>query len=551
MPRDGSGIYSKPFPDVVAGTTIESTVHNGTVADVETDLNAPRPIIAGGTGATSAKQARDNLDAEVASQTVTSYDSHVWETGSFWSNTGATGAPVNKVLTGYCVIVNNDPNHISLEAIDNTTSTVYRRIKFGGVWGAWTSALTVTAPSPALILNKPASGDVCGLFGTTAMSARWVIELGGSALESGGNIGSNFNIGRYSDAGAFVSYPLSIDRQNGFVTIAGDVFNPAANAQAALQLTGLMGGGITLTEGAVKCGIWSSSTGAQLNFGQGGTASGITARMAINNDGLNVVGKVFSILPADPLRGTYYFGNTGAKYLDYNGTLFTVSGGEFYVASSIVGTSIVYSRAIAAGNALFAFEDETRVGKGSIYWDRSSDDIVVQNASGGSLRLNANDSVTLAKGFYGRAGSAGAVVPNKHNLEWTGSLHAWVDTVDLGIVTVTSDYRIKKDVTDLPDMWDTVKALRPIRYTQAEFTPPSQVREGAATPMFLADDIERWGFIAHELQDTTVASAASCEKDAPNAIQNPNPWTVIAALTKALQEAMERIEVLESVVQPT
>jgi hypothetical protein len=34
-------------------------------------------------------------------------------------------------------------------------------------------------------------------------------------------------------------------------------------------------------------------------------------------------------------------------------------------------------------------------------------------------------------------------------------------------------------------------------------------------------------------------------------VQSPNPMTVIAALTKALQEAMARIEVLESIVQPT
>ena len=45
MPRDGSGIYSKPFPDVVPGTPIESAVYNGFVNDVEGDLNAARPIV--------------------------------------------------------------------------------------------------------------------------------------------------------------------------------------------------------------------------------------------------------------------------------------------------------------------------------------------------------------------------------------------------------------------------------------------------------------------------------------------------------------------------
>ena len=34
-------------------------------------------------------------------------------------------------------------------------------------------------------------------------------------------------------------------------------------------------------------------------------------------------------------------------------------------------------------------------------------------------------------------------------------------------------------------------------------------------PMFPEDDIERWGFIAHELQETLVPSAATATKDAP------------------------------------
>jgi hypothetical protein len=111
-------------------------------------------------------------------------------------------------------------------------------------------------------------------------------------------------------------------------------------------------------------------------------------------------------------------------------------------------------------------------------------------------------------------------------------------------------------------MWDTVKALRPISYTQAEFTPPSQVayiadKQAAhkagdppvnTGPMFPADNVERWGFIAHELQNTLVESAATGVKDAPDTIQSPNPFTVIAALTRALQEVMARIEALEETV---
>ncbi len=54
MPRNGSGVYSKPAgTTAVSGTTIESAKYNSVVDDLVTDANTPRPIVAGGTGATS------------------------------------------------------------------------------------------------------------------------------------------------------------------------------------------------------------------------------------------------------------------------------------------------------------------------------------------------------------------------------------------------------------------------------------------------------------------------------------------------------------------
>lgn len=54
MPRNGSGIYSKPAgTTAVASTTIESAKYNSVIDDLVTDANTPRPVVAGGTGATS------------------------------------------------------------------------------------------------------------------------------------------------------------------------------------------------------------------------------------------------------------------------------------------------------------------------------------------------------------------------------------------------------------------------------------------------------------------------------------------------------------------
>lgn len=64
MARDGSGIYSKPSgTTAVSSTTIESAKFNQVIDDIAADLNTARPIVAGGTGATSASAARTNLGA--------------------------------------------------------------------------------------------------------------------------------------------------------------------------------------------------------------------------------------------------------------------------------------------------------------------------------------------------------------------------------------------------------------------------------------------------------------------------------------------------------
>lgn len=141
MPRDGSGIYSyPPGTEGVPDTTIESAKYNGYIADVRTDLNLPRPIIAGGTGATSATAARVALDAAVAMATVTNYDSHPWETGSFWSALGTTAAPTAGTYSGTAVVPNHDPNYVTLVARAANSGPTYTREKYAGTWGAWARA---------------------------------------------------------------------------------------------------------------------------------------------------------------------------------------------------------------------------------------------------------------------------------------------------------------------------------------------------------------------------------------------------------------------------
>jgi hypothetical protein len=55
MPRSGTGEYSTPLGVLAQpGFTIESAKYNLNINDVANDLNAARPIVAGGTSATEA-----------------------------------------------------------------------------------------------------------------------------------------------------------------------------------------------------------------------------------------------------------------------------------------------------------------------------------------------------------------------------------------------------------------------------------------------------------------------------------------------------------------
>jgi hypothetical protein len=64
MPRNPSGVYSLPPGVIVAvGDQILPEQHNPALTDLAADANAPRPVNAGGTGATSATEARANLGA--------------------------------------------------------------------------------------------------------------------------------------------------------------------------------------------------------------------------------------------------------------------------------------------------------------------------------------------------------------------------------------------------------------------------------------------------------------------------------------------------------
>lgn len=155
MPRDGSNVYHRPSGiDAVTNTTISSVAYNTNVQDVESDLNTPRPIVAGGTGASSADAALTNLSAEKAKQVVTNWDATSWMAGSFYAASSATGtAPVTgHAFAGIAYYANSTDFVLKATDLTDSRNLTYTRVQSGGTWGSWTSPV-FSAPFDALSYN--------------------------------------------------------------------------------------------------------------------------------------------------------------------------------------------------------------------------------------------------------------------------------------------------------------------------------------------------------------------------------------------------------------
>ena len=346
MPRNGSDIYyilpgTEGFPD----TTIESEKYNNYIHDVETDLNRPRPIIAGGTGANNAKDARVALGAEVAGQQVINYDSHVFESGSFWSDLNATGGPISGHTFGgtSIVLANNNPNHVILIARDQSDGLnpgrTYVRQKISGVWGAWSqdntgvmSATPPVNPPDGLLWWNSTDGQLY-VYYRDVDTAQWVIaspspdpaqflRKSGDTMTGSLTVDGSISAGSVSSAGSFVSN-YTTPPGSGFYA-----FGPSGTKYLSYD------------------GINFNFNGGNVNVLTGGLiANGNVDAVNIvangNVNAANIFASAFRTQSSsNAAQGVVYFGSTPSSvYLSYDGTVYNLVGGALNVASEIRSNS--------------------------------------------------------------------------------------------------------------------------------------------------------------------------------------------------------------------
>lgn len=98
MARNGSGTYSLPVGyEATTGATATATQHNAPLEDLQADANTARPVVAGGTGATNAADARTNLGVTGVITNISDGTTEITPdlgVGTKYDGTALTGRPL-------------------------------------------------------------------------------------------------------------------------------------------------------------------------------------------------------------------------------------------------------------------------------------------------------------------------------------------------------------------------------------------------------------------------------------------------------------------------
>ena len=349
MPRDGSGIFSKVAgTTAVSGTAIESAKYNSVIDDFAADANTPRPIVAGGTGASTAGAARTALGVQAADAGLTSIaglttaaDKMIYTTAAdtyavtdltafartllddanaaaMRTTLGLDLATIeaadanNAAKSGFwrlqntcinlpasgtfdCIVTTQNGTDISQTATNAVTGASYRRVRTAGAWIAWAqladanSIGTMIAPylATTAAIQATTSGTAFDFTGIPAGVSEITVMFDGVSLS-----GTDQILVQIGDSGGI--------ENTGYVSSSGDSASTNGSTSGFVVRraggTDKLSGSLILTRMDAGGTRWVQQHGMNLSsssFASGGgskTLSAMLDRLRVTRTGTDTFG---------------------------------------------------------------------------------------------------------------------------------------------------------------------------------------------------------------------------------------------------------------------
>ena len=551
-------------------STMTVKINNVVIVDdsrVLQNLGSSITITQGGTGATTAADARTNLGV-VATGAVTGSGLTMTAARVLGRTTAATGA-IEEMTVGTGLSLSGGVLSSTSAATGAVTGSglTMSTAKVLGRTTAATGAIEEMTIGSGLALSGGVLSSTAGGGSVTSVSG------------SGGSTGLTLNGGPITGSGTLtVAGTLAI-------ASGGTGATTSAGAKTNLGITGpITGSGLTMST-AKLLGRTTAATGAieEMAIGTGLSLSGGALSSTVTSSG----GTVTSVSGSGGSTGLTLTGGpiTGSGTLTVGGTLALASGGTGATTApnartnlglgtaavmtgpsgTIVGTTDTQSLSnktitnhltinnsatdgelngisFTNNQARITFTPQARnyikFGQETFLWYANGVMAFTVNGIGVSAQ---KFTPQFGGGFASKPGMSGAVdaAGNKFNFAWVSSAaQLWVDDTNIGNITTSSDRRIKHNIQPLSTTTDKILALKPVEFNWKN------------TGIFKDDGISHWGFIADEVQ-TVIPNAVEGEPDRLDVNGNIQPQLlsdrpIIAALVKALQETINRIDSLET-----
>lgn len=391
-------------------------------------------------------------------------------------------------------------------------------------WGSVSSTGIILGALNVASTVRTAVGTYQVTFNTSMPNDNYSVTVGGqtSLIRVVDKTTSGFGIETYSSQSALgdVTFNFAVFSTNALVPTGGT----GTDAWASVQTNG------TLNASFNVASVTKTAAGTyDVVF----TTSMPTSNYAITGSSR---GSIFTTIDGSQTTSGFTYQSIDSAGIDTDSACsFTVNATNATLPSTLTQDMVVLKTGdTMSGNLIFGNNDivlNANAGDISTTGNTITDRIIF-NSTNGSFRWNWNsgNGGVLTQYVDLTPFNMTYCATNNITLGWGSSqVTANIDGAVSVLLGTSSDYRLKENVRPSVYGTEAVKALKPVTY---------ELKEDGKTLT---------GFIAHEA-DEAVPGAAHGEKDG-EMMQSIDTYPIVAALTKALQESIERIEVLEAEVQ--